>query len=342
MKKTKSILSMFLILLLIISLMGCSNQASDQPDNQDEQTSNQPDNQDEQTDNQNIELRMATATPGGTWYTIGVAVGEAIMKELPGVTVTVGSGGSQANIISLENGETDIAMVYSADMVLAQRGEEPFTDKAVKMKDMVSLFDSPYQVTVLRDSGIETFNDLIGKKLGTVQMGTGGEYLNRLVLDTYGITYDDLDVQFAGNSDLIDMMKDGHIDASANTGGVPFPLIMEIGAFNDVRVLSVDKDIMDKVIEINPGYRAYTIPAGIYSDQGNPEEVNTLSTTTRLAISSDISDELVEKIVAAIAKSLPDLGNVLGSMKGMEPLDLYQDISIEHHPGAMKYYDSLK
>jgi len=290
---------------------------------------------------ENIELRMPTATPGGTWYPIGVGIAEIIMREIPGVVVSVGSGGSQANIKALEQGSADLAMLFSADMALAQKGGGPFKELVENMRDLVKLFASPYQMTVRRDSGIETFYDLKGKRVGTVQVGTGGEYMTRVILEAHGITYDDIKIQHAPNSDLINMMKDRQLDAAGWTGGIPFPIVVEVGSFDPVKLLSIDAEIQEKIMNINSGYTPYVIPEGTYADQGNPEEVHTLSMTTRLGCSPNLPDELVYKIVEAIGNNLEDLGNIVHTMKNMKAEDMYQDIGVPLHPGAKEYYSSL-
>ncbi len=288
-----------------------------------------------------LELVMFSASPGGTWYAVGVGMAEIIMREIPGLTVIVEAGGSQANIKALQNGEAELAMLYSADMPLAWNGEEPFEGAMDKMRDLIMLYDSPYQVTVRQSSGIETFQDLKGHTLGTVQMGTGGEFMNRTILNAMGITYDDVNIQYSTNSELIELMKDKHIDASANVGGAPYPLTMEIGSTEPIRVLSMTPEEQEMISAINPGYTPYTIPAGTYSDYGMDDEVITLSMTTRLACSADLDEDLVYLIVKAIAEHLDEMEAIVADMTGKQPADMYQDIDVPFHDGALRFYKEI-
>src|SRR5689334_10377373 len=60
-------------------------------------------------------FRLATATPGGTYYAVGVAISTLIklkLEESNGITLTaIASAGSAANIDLLDDQEVDFAIL---------------------------------------------------------------------------------------------------------------------------------------------------------------------------------------------------------------------------------------
>ena len=66
---------------------------------------------------QKFDLKMMTGPMGGSWYPLGGAIGDAIQKEIPGVTMAVSPGGGVGNVEAIEFGKCDIGFSNSSSGV---------------------------------------------------------------------------------------------------------------------------------------------------------------------------------------------------------------------------------
>src|SRR6056297_1941345 len=73
-------------------------------------------------------LTLCGASPGGLWSLLGAGVDQAVKEAFPGSTVTYQtSGGGFANVVQLDQGKCDIAIIHDAEVKAARAGEEPFS-----------------------------------------------------------------------------------------------------------------------------------------------------------------------------------------------------------------------
>lgn len=81
-------------------------------------------------------LIIATATTGGTYYPVGVAIGTLISIKLAkehGITATaINSAGSGENVQMLKNNEADFGILQALFGLNAYRGEGPYEGNPVK------------------------------------------------------------------------------------------------------------------------------------------------------------------------------------------------------------------
>ena len=88
---------------------------------------------------QKFDLKLMTGPMGGSWYPLGGAIGEALQKEIPGVTVAVMPGGGVANVEGLEFGKCDLGFSNSSSAVDGLNGREPFKKKMENMRQLANL-----------------------------------------------------------------------------------------------------------------------------------------------------------------------------------------------------------
>ena len=69
-------------------------------------------------------------------------------------------------------------------------------------------------------------------------------------------------VIFTANS--TEALKDGQIDAAFVVAGAPTTAVTTLAASNDVYLVSLDDEHIEKLIASSPYYSAYTIKAGTY------------------------------------------------------------------------------
>ena len=190
-------------------------------------------------------LNIATGGTAGTYYPIGGAMAEILNKEIPGMNASAQSTG---------------ATVQNDITYYAVNGTEMFQDKKVdNIRGIASLYPETCQFVTLDKSGIKSIKELKGKRVAVGAAGSGAEANARQILEAYGITYNDIDVQYLSFAEGASALKDGNVDAAFLTAGYPTSSIQDIASQNKVRLLPIDADKADALIAKYPFYTKTTI-----------------------------------------------------------------------------------
>jgi TRAP transporter TAXI family solute receptor len=230
-----------------------------------------------------------------------------------------------------------IAFIQNDIAYYAVNGEEMFVDNKIEgLQCLATLYPETCQVITLEKSGIKTIADLKGKKVAVGAAGSGVEANARQILAAYGITYDDIKVQYLSFAEAANSLKDGNIDAGFITAGHPTAAIQDIASQHQVKLLSIDDSVADKLIADYPFYTKVTIPVDTYPNQA--EEVNTIGVKAMLVINDKMSDETAYSYTKAIFDNLDQLkaAHAVGSFISKE--NAKAGISIPMSAGSEKYF----
>ena len=283
-------------------------------------------------------LNIATGGTAGTYFPIGVAMAEILNKEIKGMNASAQStGATVANSNMLKDGSVDLAIVQNDITYYAVNGTEMFTDKKVdNIRGIATLYPETCQFVTLDSANIKTVADLKGKRVAVGAAGSGAEANARQILEAYGITYKDIDVQYLSFAEGASALKDGNVDAAFLTAGYPTASVQDICSQNKIRLLAVDADKADALIAKYPFYTKTTIPAGTYA--GFDQDVQTVSVMAMLVATDKVDDKLGYDIAKALFSNLDRLqaahsvGKLItkeGAMKGM---------SLPMNAGAEKFF----
>ena len=287
-----------------------------------------------------VDLKMMTGPMGGSWYPLGGAIGDAIQKQIPGVTISVSPGGGVGNVEGMELGKCDIGFSNSSSGVDGVYGRPPFKQKMENMRQLANLYPQYFQIVVMEDSGIKSVADLKGKRISPGPRGHTGEFAANQVLEVYGLSYKDMSkVHHVQYSDSVALIKDGHSDAWMLCTTIPQSSIIEVASSRKIRLISLPDDKIKAMQKLNAGYLRRDIPKGTYP--GVDYDVHGFGFFTHLIISAKLPDDLVYKITKTLVNNLPRFADVVKDMKGVVPKDLALDIGIPFHPGALKYYKEI-
>ncbi|UAL47388.1 TAXI family TRAP transporter solute-binding subunit [Sutcliffiella horikoshii] len=279
-------------------------------------------------------MSMLTGGTSGTYYPLGGAMAKVITDETGIQTDAVSSNASADNVVALAEGEAEIAFVQTDVMANAVEGTNAFEGKAVdNVLALGSLYPETVQIVTLADSGISSVEDLKGKKVSVGAPGSG-TYINaEQILEIHGMTMDDIDAQNLDFGESTGGIQDGNIDAAFITSGTPTGAVDGLSATNPVSIVPISQEKVDELVEKYPYYAADTIPSGTY---GMESEVNTVAVLAMLAVSKDLSEDLVYKITKAIYENTDAISHAKGEFI---TLDTATDgIGIDFHPGAEKYF----
>lgn len=283
------------------------------------------------------QLVIATGGTGGTYYPLGGGMADHITKNA-GVTATAQSTGASAeNVRLLRDKQADLAFIQNDIAEYAANGTAMFEQdgKIDAFQALGALYDETIQIVVAADSNINSVADLKGKRVSVGSPGSGTEMNAQQILEAYGLTFEDTQLQRLSFAESATAIQNGQLDAAFQTAGTPTAAITELAATKGVKIIPIDADKIDAIIAKYPFYVKTVIPANTY--QTVPNEVATVSVKSMLVIRADLSEDLVYKVTKAIFENTDKLGHAKAKEIKLE--NVLAGVSIPVHPGAKKYFD---
>ena len=283
-------------------------------------------------------INIATGGTAGVYYPLGGAIAEILNKNVPGVNATAQStGASVANINMLKDGKVELAMVQNDTAYYAFKGVEMFKDKQVaNMRGVATLYNETIQIIVLEDSPIKTINDLKGKKVAVGSIGSGTEANARQILETYGLTYTDLNPQYLSFGEAANGLKDGNVDVAFVTAGAPTAAIQDIAFQKKVRLISIEADKADALIKKYPFYAKQLVKANTYP--GQTTDISTVAVKAMLVVPENLDADTVYKMTKAIYANTDRLKTAHKLGEGITKESALEGMPIPVHPGADKFF----
>jgi len=283
-------------------------------------------------------INIATGGTAGTYYPIGGAMAEILNKEIPGMNASAQStGASVSNVNMLKDEQVDLAIIQNDISYYAANGTEMFKDKEVKnLQGIATLYPETCQFVTLDSSGIRSIADLKGKRVAVGAAGSGVEANVRQILELYGITYDDITVQYLSFAEGASALKDGNVDVACLTAGYPTAAVQDISSQNKIRLLPVDAGKADELIAKYPFYTKTVIPAGTY--QGFDEDVPAVSVMAMLVASNRVDEKLGYDIAKAIFTHLDRIQAAHSVGKLITKENALNGMPLQMNAGAEKFF----
>jgi TRAP transporter TAXI family solute receptor len=287
-------------------------------------------------------ITIGTGGQTGVYYVVGQSICRLVNRntEEHGIRCTAPStGGSIANINAIKAGDQTMGVAQSDWQHHAYHGTSEYENNRFEnLRSVFSVHGEPFTVVARADSGIETFDDLKGKRVNVGNPGSGQLATMQVVLDAKGWTMDD----FALASELkpaeqAAALGDNNVDAIVYTVGHPNGSIQEATTTVDAKLVDVTGPEIDKLVEENPFYAKATIPGGMY--RGNEEDTETFGVKATFVTSADVPEETVYQVVKAVFENFDRFKRLHPAFENLTEEDLItQGLSAPLHPGAERYY----
>ena len=278
------------------------------------------------------DLIFTTGGSAGTYYAFGGVLAQKV-GELTDTTVTaVTSDGSKANIEALEMGDADIAFVQSDVMAYGYNGERLFEEAYADFSTVAAMYMEQVQIVTL-DPDIKSVADLEGKSVSIGAAGSG-VYFNAIdILGAYDLTEDDIKAEFKSFDESTEALQDGSIDAAFIVAGAPTNAVTSLAAQNDVYLVNLDDEHIDKLTESSPYYSKNIISKDAY---GTEDDVTTVAIGAVVIANDSVSEDDVYNFVSTVFENLDDLAHDKASELSLEFASSVT--SVPYHPGAAKYF----
>lgn len=282
-------------------------------------------------------VNIATGGTAGTYYPLGGALAELMNANIKNMNASAQStGASVANVNMLKDGSVDVAFIQNDIAYYAAEGKEMFKDnKVANLRGLAALYPETIQFVTTKDKGIKSIADLKGKKVAVGASGSGAEANARQILAAYGITYDDINVQYLSFGEAADALKDGNVDVGVVVAGFPTAAIQDLAANRSAQIVNIDPKIAEDLKAKYPYYTKIVIPKGTYP--GQEEDVSTVAVKCVIVTTDKMSDELGGQIVKAIYEHLDRMKAAHAVGKYITKDTALEGMSIKMNAGAEKY-----
>ncbi|MFW6076540.1 MAG: TAXI family TRAP transporter solute-binding subunit [Hyphomicrobiales bacterium] len=288
-------------------------------------------------------VTIGTGGVTGVYYPAGGSICRLVNqnRDEHGIRCSAEStGGSVFNVNTIREGELDMGVVQSDVQYNAYNGEEQFADAGAfeELRAVFSLHPEPFTVVARPDSGIESFEDLQGKRVNVGNPGSGQRATVEILMERYEWTMDDFELASELPSrEQAAALCDNQVDAILFTVGHPTGSIAEPVATCDAVLVNVTGDIVDQLVEENPYYFHATIPAGMYN---NDEDVQTFGVGATLVSSTNTSADTVYEVVKAVFENFDEFTNLHPAFEVLDKETMAtMGLSAPLHDGAQRYFE---
>jgi len=282
-------------------------------------------------------VSITTGGTGGTYYPVGGAIAQTLTDNIEGLTVNSQAGNaSVANCNLISTGETESALVQNNVAFWAYEGIGAFEgDPITSLRGIASLYPEAIQIVALKESGITSVEDLVGKKVGVGEIGSGVHFDVGNILAAYGMSEDDLSADYLSFSEASQKLKDKQIDAAFVTAGYPTSSITDVNLAREIVIVPIDEAMIDKMIETSPFYAKTVIPAGTYT--GLDKEVVTATTMAMWVVSADVDEDLVYNMTKTLWENRENIEAAHEKGKDVTLETALDGMGVPLHEGAEKY-----
>ncbi|MGM0520749.1 MAG: TAXI family TRAP transporter solute-binding subunit [Pseudomonadota bacterium] len=286
-------------------------------------------------------ITIGTGGQTGVYYVVGQSVCRLVNRlEDANIKCNAPStGGSVANINGIKSGQLDMGVVQSDVQYQAYHGTGNFDGDAFEeLRAVFRVHGEPLTLLARADSGIETLDDLEDKRVNIGNPGSGQRNTMEVVMEAKGWTEDTF--ALASQLDAAEQaaaLADNNVDAMVYVVGHPNGSIQEATTTVDSRLIPMNDEDIDGIVEEYPYYSKSVIAGGLY--KGNPDDVETFGVAATFVTDADTSDEMVYQTVKAIFDNFDRFKRLHPAFENLDPEEMVSEgLSAPLHEGAARYY----
>ena len=281
-----------------------------------------------------MQLSMGTGTAGGIFSDVGIPLATCINRAWPEVNVTAEiTEGSVENLRLMSQNKMQISVTSPQIAYFATKGIENFKDKPVYVSVIVRLLPNTNVWVALEGSGVKTFADMRGKKIGVGPASGGLGTYAQLQLAANGMDYKkDIKPYFMSVGEMTDALKDKAIDAAILTVGATHIA----AATHKIRVISWGENELNGYVTKYPYCARYVLPPNTFKGADYP--VLTADNGVQLICRTDEDEGFVYKMAKTITENLKCIWDTYAPAKEMTREFAASELGNPFHPGTIKYF----
>lgn len=291
---------------------------------------------------QRIFFGIATGGTGGTYYPLGGMLAQLISNKATTdgkkITATAeAAGASVANVKLLGNKDVESAFVAADIMDAAYNGKAQFAGAALKnIRALGALYPETVQIVTRTDMGINSIKDLKGKRISSGSPGSGQYQLLTDLLRVNGLSRSDVKEDSSSFTQAVDKIKDGNLEATVITAGVPTAAVTDFAQSHGLKVIPLAGPEVAVLLKDQPFYTQVDLAANSY--KGQTAAVPTLAVMAIWATHDGVPESVAYEVTKALYENTKIMGQVHVQGKNISLKTATSVGSVPLHPGAIRYY----
>ena len=292
---------------------------------------------------------LGTASTGGTYHPVGVALSTLIkLKLLPEFDLdltAVNTDGSQQNIELLQQNDVQFAIISALAGHDARTGSGPFANAGANkdLRAITTLWLSTDHLLVRKDvvkSGtVDDFLGLTGRPVSLGRKDSGTLLENRTMLTALGVDIDStFDLVELGYGESAEALATGRIDGMSVSGGLPIGAVQSVfdRMGGNAAVLEFSDEQLAQIDGGRGVWQRAVIPGGTYP--GQDRDIFTIGTPNILAVRADVDEEVVYQITKTIFDELDYLHGLHPTTRLISLDNAVNNLPLSIHEGAVRYF----
>jgi TRAP transporter TAXI family solute receptor len=278
---------------------------------------------------------------GGTFQVVANAVQVyKPIKDLEGYNVQAqSSAGSVENLRKVDQGKSDFGVVYSGHVYLGRNGMlKNDSKKYENVMAVAYLYGAPAQLVVRKGSGIKSTKDLVGKKGGVGNAGSGAFANCDLFFNHMGV-WDKIERNAMGYNDAAAAFGNNQLDAFWLFTAFPSGAVIMAAQSNDIELIDLAKDAEESgFFKKYPYFSKLSVPANTY--RGVTTDTPSFQDSALWVANANVPDDLVYNMLSAIYtdEGLAHMKAQKKTFKEMAIATGANGIVTPMHPGAAKFW----
>jgi len=289
------------------------------------------------------EIAIGTASRAGVYF----QVGQAICRLLNAETVQHGvvckalpTDGSIDNLRQIRAAKRQLGIVQSDWQYHAVNGTGTFeaVGPDTDLRALFSVHGESFTVVARRDAGIESLDDLKGKRVNIGNPGSGQRATLEVLMAAKGWDKNvfSLANELSASEQSLALCHD-RVQAMVYVVGHPNASVAQAVNLCDALIVPVTGPVVDRLLADNPYYARTQVPGGVY--KGNPKPVSTFGVKATVVASTRLSPDTAYLLVKTVFENLDDFKKQHPAFANLEAAGMIKDgLSAPLHDGALRYY----
>lgn len=249
------------------------------------------------------------------------------------------SAGSVENLRKTDAGKQQFSTVYSGHVYLGRNGMmKNDTKKYENVLAVGWLYGAPAQLVIRKGSGIKSVKDLVGKKVGVGNAGSGA-FANCELFFTHMGVWDKIERNAMGYNDAAAAFGNKQLDAFWLFTAFPSGAVIMAAQTNDIDMIDLAADAQASgFFDKYPYFGKLAVPAGTY--RGVDRDIPSFQDSALWVANSKVPDDVVYKLLSIIYtdEGLAHMKEQKKTFKNMSLKTGADGIVTPFHPGAIKFW----
>ena len=244
------------------------------------------------------------------------------------------SSGSNENLTSVDEQALTLGAAFMGSAYDAVKGTGWAAGHEHKnVRALFPMYETSFQVAVLRKSGISSMADLDGELVGVGPAKGPAEVFFRAAADVANIK----PVIVNGDpAEQAQQVIDGKLDALWQGALAPIVPLANIAAHADAVIFGLTDKELAALLVVLPQLSAATVPSGSY--KGQTAEIKSVSGWNFVVANKDLPDDIAYAITKAVLTASDPKSQIYAGAAGTLAKNALFNRTVPFHPGALRFY----